>query len=96
MSKHLAVIVLGLVIAVTGCKSNDKASSDAKLMSDACPMCPGVQAKCCGHCKDGAKTADGNCAMCAAMNADACSHCDGVQTLTTEGKCSSCGMSMKK
>jgi hypothetical protein len=45
-------------------------------------------------CKnDGSGTKSSNPQM---MSNDACSHCPGVQTMTTDGKCPSCGMKVDK
>jgi hypothetical protein len=60
MCKWFAVLMLGVMLAVCGCKivghhDDNMSSSDPKKMSiDACPHCPGVQTA----------TADGKCPEC--------------------------------
>ena len=59
MGKLASVLILGVVMAMTGCKDHDKdtTTTDAKMMSaDACAKCPGVQTA----------TADGHCPVCGA------------------------------
>ena len=63
MRKSFAILAVGLLLAVGGCKSdnngdtmNTSSSEPKKMTTDACAHCAGVQTA----------TADGKCPMCGA------------------------------
>ena len=66
MRKTIALLAVGFLLAVGGCKNdtNNDGMSTSSSSSSSEPK---------------------------KMTTDVCSHCPGVQTATTEGKCSGCG-----
>ena len=64
MRKTIALLAVGFLLAVGGCKNDNKDESMSTSSSSSEPK---------------------------KMTTDVCSHCPGVQTATTEGKCSGCG-----
>ena len=65
MRKSIAMLAVGMLLVVGGCKNNNdnmngttssSSSEPKKMMTDACPHCPGVQTA----------TADGKCPVCGA------------------------------